>query len=62
MKQKLTGEYVQVGSVSWQPFPGEFSTGGIKWKLLHVSPEMGAWTAIFDCKACSCWPGGVSVD
>ena len=49
MKQKLEGEYVHVDSVGWQPFPGEFSAGGIRWKLLHVSPEMGAWTAIFDC-------------
>jgi len=49
MKQKIEGEYVHVDSVGWQPFPGEFSAGGIRWKLLHVSPEMGAWTAIFDC-------------
>ncbi len=49
MKQKLEGEYVHLDSVAWQPFPGEFSAGGIRWKLLHVSPEMGAWTAIFDC-------------
>ena len=49
MKQKIEGDYVHVDSVGWQPFPGEFSAGGIRWKLLHVSPEMGAWTAIFDC-------------
>jgi hypothetical protein len=49
VKQKLEGEYVHLDSVAWQPFPGEFSAGGIRWKLLHVSPEMGAWTAIFDC-------------
>lgn len=48
-KEKLDGEYVHVSSVAWQPFPGEFSAGGIQWKLLHVSPESGAWTAIFDC-------------
>ncbi len=48
-KAKLDGEYVHVSSVAWQPFPGEFSAGGIQWKLLHVSPEAGAWTAIFDC-------------
>ena len=33
MKQKLEGEYVHVDSVGWQPFPGEFSAGGIRWKL-----------------------------
>lgn len=49
MKSKLTEEYVHIGSVDWQPFPDQFSEGGIRWKLLHVSPEVGAWTAIFDC-------------
>ena len=49
LKEKLEGDYVHVTSVTWQPFPGEFSTGGIQWKLLHASPESGAWTAIFDC-------------
>jgi len=49
LKTKPADEYVHVSSVNWQPFPGEFSAGGIRWKLLHVSPEMGAWTAIFDC-------------
>lgn len=49
LKEKLDGEYVHISSVAWQPFPGEFSAGGIQWKLLHVSPESGAWTAIFDC-------------
>jgi hypothetical protein len=49
MKPRPTDEYVHVSSVNWQPFPGEFSAGGISWKLLHVSPEVGAWTAIFDC-------------
>ncbi len=49
MKPKLTEEYVHVSSVDWQPFPEQFSEGGIRWKLLHVSPEVGAWTAIFDC-------------
>lgn len=49
LKEKLEGDYVHVTSATWQPFPGEFSTGGIQWKLLHASPESGAWTAIFDC-------------
>ena len=49
MKAKVNQEYVQLQDVSWQPFPAEFSDGGIRWKLLHVSPEVGAWTAIFDC-------------
>jgi hypothetical protein len=49
MKQRPVDEYTHAGSVAWQPFPGEFSAGGIKWKLLHVSPEVGGWTALFDC-------------
>jgi acetylacetone-cleaving enzyme len=44
-------EYVQIDEGAWAPFPDAFSDGGIKWKLLHVSPEMGSWTAIFDCPA-----------
>ena len=49
MKPKVDGEYVQINEVEWQPFPEALSEGGIRWKLLHVSPEVGAWTAIFDC-------------
>lgn len=49
MKPKVSQEYVQIGDLEWQPFPDAFSDGGIRWKLLHVSPEAGAWTAIFDC-------------
>ena len=49
LKTRPADEYIHVSSVDWQPFPGEFSAGGIRWKLLHVSPEVGAWTAIFDC-------------
>ncbi len=49
MKPKVAQEYVQIQDLAWQPFPADFSEGGIRWKLLHVSPEVGAWTAIFDC-------------
>ncbi len=51
MKPRINEEYVQMNQVPWQPFPEAFSDGGIRWKLLHVSPEVGAWTAIFDCPA-----------
>ncbi|MDO9250056.1 MAG: acetylacetone-cleaving protein [Hydrogenophaga sp.] len=51
MKPKTTEAYVQIDAVEWQPFPEAFSTGGIRWKLLNVAPEMGSWTAIFDCPA-----------
>ena len=46
-----TGEYVQMNDVGWVPFPPGLCQGDIRWKLLHVSPEAGAWTAIFDCPA-----------
>jgi len=50
-KQKTKEEYVQIDELAWQAFPDAFSTGGIQWKLLNVSPEHGSWTAIFDCPA-----------
>ena len=46
---KLEDRYVQIDALHWVDFPAELSAGGIRWKLLNVSPEMGAWTAIFDC-------------
>lgn len=49
LKAKVKQEYVQIDAAPWMPFPPALSEGGIKWKLLHVSPEMGAWTAIFAC-------------
>ena len=49
LKPQIPQEYVQVDKTPWMPFPAALSTGGIRWKLLHVSPEVGAWTAIFDC-------------
>jgi len=49
MNTNATADYVQINDLPWMPFPAALSAGGIRWKLLHVSPEMGAWTAIFDC-------------
>ena len=49
MKPHIEEEYIHVESTKWQPFPDTLSEGGIRWKLMHVSPEMGAWTAIFHC-------------
>lgn len=51
MKEKSPEEYVQMDDAPWADFPDAFSKGGIKWRLLHVSPEMGAWTAVFECPA-----------
>jgi hypothetical protein len=51
MKDKAEDAYVQMDEGPWAPFPDVFSVGGIRWKLLHVSPEMGSWTAVFDCPA-----------
>ncbi len=55
MKQKTVAEYVHIGGVDWQPLPEGFAIGGGKWKLLHVSPEMGSWSAMF------AFPKGASV-
>lgn len=51
MKSQVPEEYAQIDAMPWAPFPEALSKGGIKWKLLHVSPEMGAWTAYFGCPA-----------
>ena len=47
----VRGRYVQLEELEWAPFPEALCEGKIRWKLLNVSPEMGAWTAIFDCPA-----------
>ena len=48
-QDQLKGRYVQINDNEWKPFPDALSQGGITWKLLNVSPEMGSWAAIFDC-------------
>ncbi|TDU31934.1 hypothetical protein DFR24_1318 [Panacagrimonas perspica] len=51
MKPAVAEEYQQIDQMPWAPFPEALSKGGIRWKLLHVGPEMGAWTAYFGCPA-----------
>jgi acetylacetone-cleaving enzyme len=51
MKPSASHEYFQIDQGSWAAFPEMLSAGGITWKLLHVSPEAGTWTAIFECPA-----------
>ena len=43
MKAKLPQDYTHTDDLTWQPFPEAFSEGGVTWKLLNVSPEMGGW-------------------
>ncbi len=50
-KPQSPEEYVQMDDLDWAPFPEAFSEGGITWRLLHVSPEAGTWTAAFECPA-----------
>ena len=45
----VKGRYVQLDEIEWADFPEGLSKGGIRWKLLNVSPEMGAWTAYYKC-------------
>jgi len=47
LKQKIDAEYVHISDVAWQPLPEGFAIGGGQWKLLHVSPELGSWSAMF---------------
>ena len=49
MKPHTPEEHVQMDAIDWIDFPEGLCAGGIRWKLLHVSPEMGSWTAYFDC-------------
>ena len=51
MKSRIREEAVQLDQLPWMPLPEAFAAGGIRWKLIHVSPEGGNWTAIFDCPA-----------
>ena len=51
MKAEANHEYVHIDDDKWAPFPETLSAGGIRWQLLHVSPEAGTWTAIFRCPA-----------
>lgn len=50
MKPKAQDTYVQMDDSPWALFEG-FAEGGITWRLLNVCPEMGSWTAVFDCPA-----------
>jgi hypothetical protein len=40
-------DYVQMDELDWVEFPQGLCAGSVQWKLLHVSPETGAWTAAF---------------
>jgi hypothetical protein len=51
MKPHIPEEYLQMDDMPWAGFPETLAIGGIRWKLLHVSPESGAWTAYYDCPA-----------
>lgn len=59
--EPVGGRYVQMDEVDWVDFPEALSEGGIRWKLLNISPEMGAWTAIFDCPAGSSFASHVHI-
>ena len=51
MKSRVQAEFLQTDLIEWEDFPEEFQTGGVQWKLLHVSPEIGSWTVLFRCPA-----------
>lgn len=50
-KSDVEGEFIHIDAIDWQVMPEPFCINGIRYKLLHVSPELGAWTAIYDCPA-----------
>jgi len=47
LKPKIECDYSSLSSEEWKSLPEGFGSGGGRWKLLHVSPEAGAWTAAF---------------
>ena len=47
--EPLEGRYIQMDTTDYVDFPAPLCEGPIRWKLLNVSPEMGSWTAYFDC-------------
>lgn len=47
LKAKLDCEYASLSRDEWKPLPETFGSAGARWKLLHVSPEQGSWTAAF---------------
>lgn len=55
LKPKIQCEYASLSPEEWKPLPEGFGSGGGRWKLLHVSPEAGSWTAAF------LYPKGASV-
>ena len=48
-QEQIQGRDVHIDDIEWKDHPQPFAEGGIRWKLLNVSPEMGSWTAIYDC-------------
>ncbi len=60
-KSHIEGEFVHLDKIPWQPMPEPFCKNGIRWKLLHVSPELGSWTAIFDCPAGSSFSSHIHI-
>ena len=47
LKAKIESEFSSLKISEWKELPAGFSSLGGKWKLLHVSPEAGSWTAAF---------------
>ncbi len=59
LKSALDGESVELTSLEWHPLPEGFTTGQVKWKLLHVSPEAGSWTVMFQAPKGSSFAGHI---
>ena len=55
LKSKIECEYSPLTQDTWKALPDSLGSAGARWKLLHVSPEAGSWTASFF------YPKGASV-
>lgn len=60
-KLKAECEYETLNSDEWRVLPEAFCAGGGRWKLLHVSPDSGSWTAAFFYTKGSVVPGHIHV-
>ena len=59
LKSALGGESVKLDQLEWHPLPEGFVSGHVMWKLLHVSPEAGSWTVMFQAPKGSSFAGHI---
>ena len=59
LKSALGGESVKLDQLKWYPLPEGFVSGHVMWKRLHVSPNAGSWTVMFQAPKDSSFAGHI---